>query len=269
MILFCAKKISNRENKFLSEFEKELKEHKKNLKKLRKETTRNLSRLEKSEFILDYTHNFSSSHMLYEGLTDWIKNMNFEERMWYVINSCNSNKPTIQETFLLALAYSNLGTLYNKYAIYYLELYLKSNKFYYKNFNDCNTEADIMNYQWCMFHNKLACKYRDDLDYEKALKHAFMSKGMNEHFTKIHDAYGLIADIFYRMGDYRSAINNLQEGIKKTKNNYSKKLYIEQLKKYEEYKSKNKIYIQKNIKRLRINFETGQIYNLTTGEILE
>lgn len=258
-----------KKNLHQTQFEKELKYHEIKRNALKKENKKKLSKLEKSEFILDYTHSFSSDYMLYDGLTDWIKNMNFKERMWFVINSCNSINPTKQEQFLLALAYCNLGTLYNNYAIYYIELYLKDHDFYDKKFRSCNNRNDKINYQWVLFNYKLACKYKEDLNYNKALKYAFMAKGMNDSFSKPFDVYDLISDILYKMGDLENAIANLNEGIRKVSNKYEKERLVKLLNTYQDYKSKGKLYKQKNVKRLRIDMTTNLIYDLTTGEIIE
>lgn len=237
---------------------------------------RKLSKLEKSELILDYTHNFSSKYMLYEGLTEWIKKIEPKDRMWYIINSCNIKNPTKQEQFLLALAYCNLGQLYTDYAIYYLKLYLGndnfySNDFYYKQFPGCNTNLENRNFQLNFLCLKLSKKYLDNLEYDNALKYSFITKSFynfDNHYQQILEPYSIISEILYKQNNIKGAITNIKEAILKTKDKYNKKSYIELLEKYEKYKEKNQLFKIRNIKRPRLKLNSNIIYDLTTGETL-
>lgn len=250
---------------------------KNNQNKMFKNSKLIFTNLQKAEFIMDYTHGFSSDYLLYNGLTDWIKSMNFNERLWFVINSCNKTNPSTQERFLLALAYNDLGSFYNEYAIYYLKQYVERHEFYNKRFSHCETQNDIINYQWCLFNFLLSNKYLQDMQYDEALKYAFVSKGMSNDFakpyyalfSKRYDDYGLISEILYKKNNIKRAITNLYDGINQVKDNNLKSKYYKQIEKYNNYLKDNKIYKPTNKKRIRLDMNTNHIYNLTTGEIIQ
>lgn len=235
--------IKRYNNQYIKKIKQEIKEHEKEKQKLIRESKRKLSRLEISEFILDYTYQFNSNYMLYNNLTIFIKKMSFKERMKYIIDSCNKENPTIMENFLLALAYSNLGTRYTNYAIYYLELYLEnknyySDNFYNKEFKGCNTTIENRKYQLNLLYVKLSQKYLDNLNYDKALNYAFKAKefmNVDNYYQSFWEPYSLIAEILYKKGDLNNCIANINEGIIVTKNKHNKKKYIELLNKYIKY----------------------------------
>jgi len=260
-------KILNKFN-FGDSFELNFKSEKER-KKILKEKAKKLTKLDISEFILDYTYSFSSRYMLYNGMTDFIKSMNYKDRMYYIINSCNTINPSIKEQFLLSLAYNNLGSMYNEYTIRYIEMYLHDYNFYNKQFRGCTTNEDKINYQINMFNILLANKYSEDLEYEKALNCALKAKGMSDSYAKRWEPYYTISTILYKMNDYKNAIINLNEGLRKIDNKYDKKNCIELLKELKDKQKRNYIYKPKKIVRKRIDPQTNKIYDLTTGEIIE
>ena len=242
------------------------------IKNEEKMNDKSLDKLEIAEFILDYTHGFPSKYMLYDGLVEWIKSMNVEKRMWYIINVCNKSNPTPQENFLLAMAYNNLKTLYNEYAIYYAELYLKNNKFYNKKFKNRSAKEENICYQRRIFHYILANKYEKDLNLKLALENAYLMafNKPNYNYAVFNDEYTLLARLLYKNGNLTEAIGWLRKGIEENNgNDYLRNEYFSQIKKYQEYQKNNKIYIPKKIKRLRISIKENFIYDITTGEIID
>ena len=271
LFIFYKKFKGNKKNIKYNQTISDMKEWELERTKNQKEYSRTLSNLEKSEQIINYTYNniFTHEYMSYRGVLDFIKSMEFKERMFYVINSCNKVNPTKKEQFLLALAYSRLGTLYNNYSIYYLELYLKDNKYYIKEIPGCNNKIEIINYQNTMFNLILSTKYEEDLEYDKALRHAFMSKGMNDTYPKYGDSYLQISNILYKKSDYKNAIINLNEAIRKCNDINKKNDYQKIINKYNQQKDKGFIYKPRKIKRLRLDMNENITYDLTTGEIIK
>ncbi len=228
--------------------------------------------------ILREYHFFSYKNYYTKILNYFFKIFSSNSRMKYVIYRCNKKCPKPKDLFLLALAYSKMGTLYNNYAIYYLEKYINGNKYYgiplklltNKNgYMKIPNRSEIISIQWYKIYKLLAIKLDQNLEFEKALKYIDITLHIDPQSWDYYDEpFVLYAQILYHNNDLKSAISVLRRGVSESKNEYTKDTCLNLISKYENYINKNHLYNIKNSKRLRIDINSEKIYDLTTGEII-
>lgn len=262
--------LFKKKSDFVKQFEKELKEHEKKRKKLLKIKYKIPNKKELCSYIICYLKN-DSSYMSNDYSYNYIKNHNRNFLISYVINFYNKQNESKEKYYYLSILYYYSTQEYIDLAIYYCELFMKDFKVYngdiYYNLNNFNYNT-LWKYQFHYFNYMLANLYNKNLNYDKALKYAFMSKEI-ENYNSSLDPYILISDILYHKGDYKNAIKNLNDGLNVTKDKYKKDNYLKIINEYNN-KYKNNIYYKpRNIKRPRIDVKTKKLYDLTTGEIIE